>query len=93
MTGVTMIGSSTSVLTDLLDAFGTRIDLGDEVLYAFSRSSSSVIFCRAVVVGRTAKKVRIVVKDCRQHGAPAYDSIGPMLVVPYQIVKSLTPPD
>lgn len=76
-----------STLTGLLDAFGAPLEVGDQVIYVFCRSSSSIVFCHATVVGRSSKRVRIELSDSRYRGMPAFEDKDPKLVMPHQLVK------
>jgi hypothetical protein len=81
-----------STQTKLCDAFGTPLEDGDNVIYAFCRASSSIVFCHATVIGRSSKRVRIELNDSRYRGMPAFEDKEPKLVMPHQLVKYVNLP-
>jgi hypothetical protein len=73
-----------------LDAFGTPLEVGDKVLYVFKQASANLTISHATVVGRTDKRIKIVVSDSRQNGQPVFESHEPKLTKPHALVKYRT---
>jgi hypothetical protein len=73
-----------------LDAFGTPLEVGDRVLYVYKHASANLTISHATVVGRTDKRIKIVVSDSRQNGQPVFESHEPKLTKPHALVKYRT---
>lgn len=69
------------------DAFGTPLEVGDRVLYVYKHASANLTISHATVVGRTDKRIKIVVSDSRQNGQPVFESREPKLTKPHALVK------
>ena len=59
-----------------VDAFGKQLAVGDEAIYTYLHFSRYLHIAHVVVVGSTAKTVKVEFKEIRHNGAPAIKEVG-----------------
>jgi hypothetical protein len=72
-----------------VDAFGKHLVVGDEAIYTYLYSSRYLHIAHVVVVGSTAKQVKIEFKEIRHNGEPV-PQVNPFYPVPGE-VKGVPP--